>query len=112
VDPRLLTFTSPDHAMMTSYEVGFFQPGAPGPTQIVNVELTSFLTRRVVDLPSWAAAAMQSSLVVDIRSAGLGTPIGVVHTYKVRGVWSGGTTAWSESSQPFVRCAATASAAR
>jgi hypothetical protein len=66
----------------------------------------------VVDLPTWAAAPLQNSLVVDIRSAGLGTPIGVVYTYKVRGVWSGGNTAWSESSQPFVRCAASSAVAR
>jgi hypothetical protein len=104
VDPRLLVFTSPDHALMTAYQVGFFQPGALSEAQTVDLPLTAFLVRRTVDLPSWAALAMQSSLVVDIRSAGLATPLGVVYTYRVRGVWAGGTTAWSDSSQPFVRC--------
>jgi hypothetical protein len=111
VDPRLLVFDSPDHALMTAYQVGFFQPGAGSPAQVVDVPLTAFLVRRVVDLPSWAVVAMQSSLVADIRGAGLATPIGVVYTYRVRGVWGGGTTAWSDGSQPFVRCA-TAAAAR
>jgi hypothetical protein len=92
--------------------VGFFQPGAASPTQVVDMPLTAFLIRRVVDLPAWAALAMQSSLVADIRSAGLVTPIGVVYTYRVRGVWAGGTTGWSDSSQPFVRCATTAAASR
>ena len=108
VDPRLLVFDSPDHALMTAYQVGFFLPDAPSPAQTVDVPLTAFLIRRVVDLPSWASLAMQSSLVADIRSAGLATPLGVVYTYRVRGVWAGGTTAWSDSSQPFVRCAAAA----
>jgi hypothetical protein len=110
VDPRLLAFDSPDHALMTAYQVGFFQPGAASAAQVIDVPLTAFLVRRVVDLPSWAALAMQTSLVADIRSAGLATPLGVVYTYRVRGVWPGGTTAWSESSQPFVRCASTAAA--
>lgn len=112
VDPRLLSFDSADHYMMSAYQVGFFQRGASSPTQIVDVPLTAFLVRRVIDLPSWAVLAMQSSLVADIRSAGLSTPLGVVYTYRVRGVWSGGTTEWSEPSQLFVRCAATATATR
>lgn len=110
VDPRLLVFNSPDHALMTGYQVGFFQPGASSPTQVVDLPLTALLIRRVIDLPPSAALALQLNLVADIRTAGLATPLAIVYTYGVRGVWAGGTTAWSERSQPFVRCAAAATA--
>jgi hypothetical protein len=104
VDPRLLTFNSADHSMMTSYQVGFFLPGASAASQVVDVSLTSFLIKMVVDLPAAAVQQMQGSLVLDIRRAGLATPIGSVFTYRVRGVWSGGFTSWSDPSQTFVRC--------
>lgn len=112
VDPHRLVFDSPDHALMTAYQVGFFQPGAASPAQVVDLPLAAFMTRRVIDMPAWAVAALQTSLVADIGSAGLATPIGLVYTYRVRGVWAGGTTGWSNSSQPFVRCTATAAVAR
>lgn len=104
VDPRLLIFNSADHALMTAYQVGFFRTGAAAATQVVDVPLSAFLVRMVVDLPSSVVKDMQGSLVLDIRGAGLATPIGSVFTYRVRGVWAGGTTAWSDPSPSFVRC--------
>lgn len=103
-NPRLLIFDSVDHARMTAYQVGFFLPRAASPVTIVAMPLTAFLERRAIDLPDSELAAMQRTQVASIASAGLATPLGHVYTYRVRGVWSGGTTAWSAASPPFVRC--------
>ncbi len=103
-NPRLLIFDSVDHARMTAYQVGFFLPRAASPVTVVAMPLTAFLERRVVDLPDSELAAMQRTQVASITSAGLATPLGRIYTYRVRGVWSGGTTAWSAPSPPFVRC--------
>ena len=94
VNPRLLIFDSVDHARMTAYQVGFFLPRAAAPVTIVNMPFAAFLERRVIDLPESELAAMQRTQVASISSAGLATPLGRVYTYRVRGVWSGGTTAW------------------
>ncbi len=104
VNPRLLIFESPDHARMTGYQVGFFPPGASTAAGTVNLSLDAFLERRSFDLPPWEVKAMERTLVASIASAGLLAPAGRIFTYRVRGVWPGGATAWSEPSQPFVRC--------
>ncbi|MBP7569161.1 MAG: hypothetical protein KBA95_03765 [Acidobacteria bacterium] len=104
VNPRLLVFDSPDHSRMTGYQVGFFLPGAAAAAGIVNLGPDAFLERLAFDLPPWEIEAMGRTLVAPIASAGLSTPPGRVFTYRVRGVWAGGTTAWSGPSDPFVRC--------
>jgi hypothetical protein len=104
VNPRLLIFDSVDHARMTAYQVGFFLPRATSPVTVVNMPMAAFLERRVVDLPPGELDAMERTQVASISSAGLSTPIGHVYTYRVRGVWAGGATAWSAPSPRFVRC--------
>ncbi|HOC19096.1 MAG TPA: hypothetical protein PKK95_12550, partial [Vicinamibacterales bacterium] len=101
---RLLVFDSPDHSRMTGYQVGFFLPGAAAAAGIVNLGPDAFLERLAFDLPPWEIEAMGRTLVAPIASAGLSTPPGRAFTYRVRGVWAGGTTAWSGPSDPFVRC--------
>ena len=103
-NPRMLTFQSPDDWAMSGYQVGFFREGASSAERTVDLGREAFLLRRVVDLPSSVAATIQQSFVTMIRTAGLTTPNGVVYTYRVRGIWAGGTTAWSEPSEPFVTC--------
>jgi hypothetical protein len=104
VNPRMLVFVSPDHERMTAYQVGFFLPRAQGAVSVIDVPLDAFLERLVFDLPQGDSDAMQRTLVAGIASAGLATPIGHLYTYRVRGVWPGGTTAWSAPSPLFVRC--------
>ena len=105
VNPRLLFFKSPDHAKMRRYQVGYFLPRASQPVSTVDLPMSAFLERRAFDLPPGELDEMEGSLAASITSAGLATPIGHVYTYRVRGVWSRGTTAWSAPSQAFVRCA-------
>jgi len=104
VNPRLLIFDSPDYARLSGYQVGFFPPGAHTAAGLVDLPLNAFLERRTFDLPPGEVEAMGRTLVAPIAGAGLSTPPGRVFTYRVRGVWTGGTTAWSDPSGPFVRC--------
>jgi hypothetical protein len=100
----MLTFRSPDDWAMTGYQVGIFREGSTTPDRTVDLGRDAFLIRRVVDLPAGAAATFQQSFTTMIQASGLGTATGVVYTYKVRGVWGGGSTAWSEPSQLFANC--------
>jgi hypothetical protein len=89
-NPRRLAFFSPEHARFSAYQVGFFPFGAGDPVQVVLVPL-GFVQQ---------AGAEQ---VIDLAAAGLLPPPGQIFTFRARGVWSGGVTAWSEPSQPFIR---------
>ena len=100
----MLVFQSPDDWAMSGYQVGFFREGASSPERTVDLSRDAFLLRRVADIPSSVATTLQQSFVTMISSAGLSTPAGIVFTYRVRGVWGSGTTAWSEPSQPFATC--------
>ena len=102
-NPGILTFQSADHSMMTGYEVGFFRPGASSPDGTVTLGREGLMLR---------GNTSRQPLVVVIQRAGLAPPEGVVYTYRVRGLWSGGTTAWSEPSEPFVTCPGTAASGR
>jgi len=102
-NPRMLIFQSPDDWAMSGYQVGIFREGFSSPERTVDLGREAFLLRRVVDLPG-AATTMQQSFVTMIQASGLGTANGIVYTYRVRGVWGGGTTAWSEPSDPFATC--------
>ncbi len=103
-NPRMLIFQSPDDWAMSGYQVGIFREGFSSPDRTVDLGREAFLLRRVVDIPAGVATTMQQSFVTMIQASGLGTANGVVYTYRVRGVWGGGTTAWSEPSDPFVTC--------
>jgi len=103
-NPRMLIFQSPDDWAMSGYQVGIFREGASSPERTVDLGREAFLIRRVVDLPADMAATFQQSFVTMIQTSGLATANGVVYTYRVRGVWAAGTTAWSEPSQPFATC--------
>jgi len=108
-NPRMLSFQSPDDWAMSGYQVGIFREGASSPERTVDLGREAFLIRRVVDLPAGMAATFQQSFVTMIQTSGLATANGIVYAYRVRGAWGGGTTAWSESSEPFVMCPGAAS---
>lgn len=45
VNPRFVEFQSPDHAIVTRYEVGYFLPGAPSPVQTVSIPQAAWVTQ-------------------------------------------------------------------
>jgi hypothetical protein len=89
-NPRRLAFFSPDHARFSAYQVGLFPHGAAAPVQVVVVPL-AFVQQEGAEQ------------VIDLAAAGLVPPAGQVFTFRARGVWPGGVTAWSDASQPFIR---------
>jgi len=94
-NPRMLIFQSPDDLAMSGYQVGIFREGDSSPERTVDLGREAFLIRRIVDVPAGVATNLQQSFVTMIQASGLATANGVVYTYRVRGVWGGGTTAWS-----------------
>jgi len=81
----------PDHAQITSYELGWFIGAAVDPVQVANVGTGTLVAGELVkSLPSY--------------------PIGVTYTAKVRGYVGTMASDWSPTSNPFYRSPAAAPA--
>lgn len=87
-NPRLVEFTvSPDHAVIDSYELGFFMPGAALPFTIVNIG------KPAPDATGTASAPINVQPFTFAAD----------YTAKLRAVVGTATSDWSAPSNPFDR---------
>lgn len=88
INPSQVTFTaSDDHAIVTSYVIGYFAPGATAPLQEVD------LGKPTPDATNTCAAT------INTRPLTFGTD----YVAKVRAVAGTLTSEWSAASNPFAR---------